>query len=176
MTRLETERLFLTELGPQHADGPYLEWMNDADLMQFLESRFRVYTRDDLAAFIAATNGDPDSLMLGVFLKDDSRHVGNIKIGPIDRHHARGDIGLLIGDRSVWGQGIAREAIAAIAKHALDEMGLHKVTAGCYGANLGAQKAFLAAGFREEGRRPSHFLHRDGWQDHVLFCRFADDE
>ncbi|MBO6782202.1 MAG: GNAT family N-acetyltransferase [Alphaproteobacteria bacterium] len=173
MTRLETEQLVLTELDRTHASGPYLAWMNDPELMQFLESRFRNHTADDLAAFIESTNADPNQLLLGMFAKDDDSHVGNIKIGPIDRHHARGDIGLLIGDRSRWGSGLAREAIDALSRHALEDLGLHKVTAGCYGANIGARKAFLAAGFTEEGRRPEHFRHRDGWQDHVLLCRFA---
>lgn len=174
MTRLETPQLILTELTAENAGDPYLSWMNDSGIMQFLESRFRSYTRTDLADFIATTNADPDTLMLGMFLRDGGTHVGNIKIGPIDRHHARGDIGLLIGDRAQWGKGLARESIDALARHALDALGLHKVTAGCYGNNHGARKAFLAAGFREEGRRPGHFRYRDGWQDHVLLCRFAD--
>jgi [ribosomal protein S5]-alanine N-acetyltransferase len=172
-TRLETAQLILTELDTGHAGAPYLDWMNDAGLMQFLESRFRSYTNEDLAAFVAATNADPDSLLLGMFMKDDGSHVGNIKIGPIDRHHRRGDIGLLIGDRTRWGRGLAREAIAALTAHALGPLGLHKVTAGCYGANLAARKAFLAAGFVEEGRRPRHFAYGEGWEDHVLLCRFA---
>ena len=175
MTKLETPQLILTELNAEQAGEPYLSWMNGAGIMQFLESRFHSYTEADLADFIATTNTDPANLMLGMFLKSDGRHVGNIKIGPIDPHHARGDIGLLIGDRAQWGKGLARESIDALASHALGELGLHKVTAGCYGANLGAQKAFLAAGFTEEGRRPSHFRYEDGWQDHVLLCRFADD-
>lgn len=175
MTKLETPQLILTELSAEHANGPYLDWMNDAGIMQFLESRFRSYTESDLADFIEATNADPDNLMLGMFLRDGGTHVGNIKIGPIDRHHARGDIGLLIGNRAQWGKGLARESIDALASHALGELGLHKVTAGCYGANLGAQKAFLAARFTEEGRRPNHFRYEDSWQDHVLLCRFADD-
>lgn len=176
MTRLETRQLILSELTAEHAAGPYLDWMNDSGLMQFLESRFRSHSQADLAAFIEATNADADTLMLGMFLRTDGTHVGNIKIGPIDRHHLRGDIGLLIGDRNQWGRGLARESIDAIATHALGPLGLHKVTAGCYGANIGAQKAFLAAGFVEEGRRPRHFRYQDSWQDHVLFCRFAPHE
>ncbi len=173
MTRLATERLILAELGVEHAGPPYLDWMNDPEIMEFLESRFRSYAQSDLADFITATNADPDSLLLGMFLKGDGRHVGNIKIGPIDRHHSRGDIGLLIGDRAQWGRGIAREAIAALTQHAFDALDLHKVTAGCYCANIAAQKSFLAVGFVEEGRRLRHFRYRDGWEDHILLCRFA---
>jgi RimJ/RimL family protein N-acetyltransferase len=174
MTKLETPQLILTELTAEQAGGPYLSWMNDAGIMQFLESRFRNYTEADLTDFIATTNTDPANLMLGMFLKSDGSHVGNIKIGPIDPHHARGDIGLLIGDRAQWGKGLARESIDALARHAFEALELHKVTAGCYGENVGAQKAFLAAGFSVEGRRPRHFRHQESWQDHVLLCRFAD--
>jgi RimJ/RimL family protein N-acetyltransferase len=111
--------------------------------------------------------------MFGMFRRNDGRHIGNIKIGPLETRHGRGDIGLLIGDRGSWGKGYAREAIAAMADYALGPLGLHKVTAGCYAGNEGSRRAFLAAGFVQEGTRRAQLWDGERWDDEYLFARFA---
>jgi ribosomal-protein-alanine N-acetyltransferase len=170
------ERIFLRSLKDADASDSYLAWMNDVELIQFLESRFRKFTRADLRQFIAACNEDADVLLLGIFRQVDERHIGNIKIGPINRHHMFGDIGILIGDREAWGQGFAREAIKALMKYVIGVIGLHKATAGCYVSNVGSRKAFLAAGFVEEGVLRKHYRLEDRWEDAILLAWVADDQ
>ena len=46
-------------------------------------------------------------------IKTTDKHIGNIKLGPINWIHRYGDISLLIGDKDYWGKGIATEAIRA---------------------------------------------------------------
>lgn len=147
--------------------------MNDPEVVRWLEVRGRTFTAADLADFVESQNANPLVHMFGMFLQEDGRHIGNIKIGPLDTKHGRGDIGLLIGDRASWGRGYAREAIAAIADFALGPLGLHKVTAGCYAANEGSRRAFLAAGFIHEGTRRAHLWDGERWDDEHLFAMFA---
>lgn len=175
-TPLVTEHLVLRSLTSADASENYCGWMNDARVNRYLESRFKKFVPADLGSFIASCNDNPDVLLLGITMKSDGRHIGNIKIGPIDRHHGFGDIGLLLGDISTWGKGYAREAIAAISDHAVTQLGLHKVTASCYAGNVGSQKAFQACGFVIEGRRARHFRSGDNWEDSVLMARFAPGE
>ena len=90
----------------------YLSWMRDPLINQYLESRFSMpkHTKD-LVDFIEHVNVSPDSLLLGIFLSEDNRHIGNIKIGPVNSRHARAELGYLIGDRGVWSMGYGSEAI-----------------------------------------------------------------
>jgi ribosomal-protein-alanine N-acetyltransferase len=173
VTELRTPRLRLGPLGDEHAGGSYLRWMNDPEVMRWLEARGRAYAADDLRDFIQAQNANPLVHLFGMFLNEDGRHIGNIKIGPVDAKHRRGDIGLLIGDRPSWGKGFAREAIAAIAEYGLGPLRLHKMTAGCYAGNEGSRRAFLAAGFVQEAVRRSHFWTGEAWDDEYLFARMA---
>lgn len=147
--------------------------MNDPDVVRWLETRDRNFSVCDLVAFIEAQNANALVHLFGMFLQDDGRHIGNIKIGPLDTKHSRGDIGLLIGERSCWGQGFAREAIAGIADYGLGPLGLHKITAGCYAENEGSRRAFLAAGFIQEGIRRAHLWNDARWHDEYLFAKFA---
>lgn len=169
---LRGPRLTLRSLGRSDAGPPYLSWMDDPRVTQYLEARHRRHDRASLEAFIEGANADPATLLLGIVLSAEARHIGNIKLG-IDASHRRGDIGILIGDPSVWGRGHAREAIGLLAEHAFERLGLHKLTAGFYDANVASVKAFAAAGFVEEARMRSHWRVAGGWQDGLMMARFA---
>ena len=171
---IETPQLKLASLSSRHAAGRYLKWMNDPEAVRFLESRDRRFDRVDLEAYIDDCNKNPSVILLGMFDRHDESHVGNIKLGPVDSRHRRGDIGLIVGDKTKWGRGFAREAIAAVAEYAFSDLDLAKLTAGCYASNVGSIRAFLAAGWHEEARRKRHVLFNGNWEDVVLLARFGD--
>lgn len=154
---LETPSLLLRTLHAADASKAYLSWLSDPEVIQFLEVRFsKAQELDDLADYVSRVNASPDNLMLGIFLKSDESHIGNIKLGPIVAEHSRAEIGFLIGDKASWGKGYAPEAIRAVSHYGLDVLGLAKITAGCYETNVGSSKALLKAGFTHEATRPFH--------------------
>lgn len=125
----------------------YVEWLNDPEINQFLETSEQ--TLESVRSFVDAQYKSKESYLFGIF--DKETHIGNIKIGPINKHNTA-SIGLLIGDKSYWGKGIASEAIGLCARFAFTELNLDKVHAGCYENNMGSYKAFTKNGFVEEGR------------------------
>ena len=122
--------------------------------------------------FVGSQLVSDGSLFLGIrSLALGGRHVGNIKLAPIDRRHGQGEIGVLVGEPEAWGRGLASGAIAQLASIAREELGLRKLTAGCYASNAGSERAFVKAGFAVEGRRPAHFLLDGRPEDLVLMGR-----
>lgn len=101
----------------------------------------------------------------------EGRHVGNIKLD-IAREHSRGELGLLIGEKTVWGRGIARRAIALISDYAFAALGLAKISAGVYATNIGSQKAFESAGYMREAIRRDHYVDGDKRVDAIYFALF----
>jgi [ribosomal protein S5]-alanine N-acetyltransferase len=181
---LSGPRLDLRTLDASHARGPYLGWMRDALVLRHLEARFATHDEASLARFIAACNDSADTLLLGLFLRaggapvgsaDDSDHVGNIKLGPIDRHHGVAAIGILVGARDQWGKGLAQEAIGLLAGYAIETLGLGKLTAGCYATNPGSRRAFEHAGFAVEAVRRRHCRQDGAYVDVLELARFAPD-
>jgi RimJ/RimL family protein N-acetyltransferase len=173
--RWQTRRIELFVLEPEHASDAYVGWLNDPEVNRFLESRFAVHDREGVAAFIAAALADPKTLFLGIRDREIGRHVGNIKVAGIDRHHGLGEVGVMIGDRGAWGRGIGSEAIQCVGEIARHELGLRKLTAGCYGSNAASAKAFEKAGFHIEARRPRHFLLDGQTEDLILMARLLDE-
>ncbi len=169
--RLTGPRLYLRRVRPEDATDAYVRWMNDPEVMRFLETRFTTHTREGIREYVERVSADPDTLFLAIVLSAGDRHIGNIKLGPINRVHRLGDIGLLVGEKDCWGKGYASEAIRLLAEHAFGGLGLHKLTASCYGDNHGSTGAFLKAGFVVEGIRPSHFHSAGRFVDAVLLGR-----
>ncbi|GAB4468370.1 MAG: GNAT family protein [Burkholderiaceae bacterium] len=161
-------------LQPNDVTDEYVAWLNDPAVNRFLESRFVAHTLESTQRFVQAVVDSGDSILFGIRYVPQCRHVGNIKLGPIDRHHLRAEIGLLIGDRTVWGRGIAANAIELAARYAFDALGLLKVTAGCYAGNAGSRRAFEKAGFVVEGIRRRHFLLDGAPEDGILLARWRD--
>lgn len=153
--RDEVVELFLLE--PEHVGAHYVGWLNDASMNRFLESRFAVHDEASVRAFVDACLANPDVLFLGVRHLAAGRHVGNVKLD-VSRVHGRAEVGILIGDPDVQGQGLATRAISVLCRIAGEQLGLRKLTAGCYASNKGSERAFTKAGFTVEGVRPDHFL------------------
>ncbi len=145
------ERIYLRLLSPDDVGAKYLHWMQDPDVLQYLESRWRFFTLEDLRAYVRITNDGLNNFMFGIFLNADNCHIGNIKIGNINQIHRYGDIGLIIGDKPQWGKGYGYEAIKLATEYAFRELNLHKLVAGIYKDNIGSYKAFLKAEYREIG-------------------------
>lgn len=164
-----SDAVTLFVLRPEHVGTAYLGWMRDDRVQRFLESRLVAQDMDSIRDFVGRALADPDTLMLGIRL--DGAHVGNVKLGPINRHHGTGEIGIMIGAPEAWGRGVGRTAIGGLCRLARDRLGLRKVTAGASAANEGSIRAFRAAGFEIEGRRRDQLRGADGIEDLVLMGR-----
>lgn len=167
----DTVELFLLEASGVTHD--YVDWLNDPETNRYLESRFFPHTLDSTLQFVERCLTCSSTLLLGIRSIDLlGKHVGNIKVGNIDMHHGLGEIGILIGDKSAWGKGIASQAIRLMINVARDQLGLRKLTAGCYASNVGSKKAFLKAGFIIAGERKAHFLLEGKTESFVLMDYF----
>jgi RimJ/RimL family protein N-acetyltransferase len=162
-------RLTLATLEVEAASGPYLRWLSDPEVVRFLEVRHLVHSEASLRSYIADAIADPVTLLFGIFLRLGSRHVGNLKLGPIDRNNRRVEIGLMIGEADCRGMGLGQEAIAAATRYAFDGLDLHKVTAGVIELNVPSAKAFAAVGYVEEGRLTHNSLVEGRWVDEIRF-------
>ena len=157
---LTTERLLLRALEPADLNATYLSWLNDSAVNRYLETRFLPQTMKALHSYWQAHRDDPASPWFAMCLQADGRHIGNLKLGPIDWLHRRADLSLFIGDRTCWGKGYATEAIAASRDWAFAELDLQKLNAGIYSGNMGSRRAFEKCGFSIEGTLRAEVVNR----------------
>jgi len=165
---LTSERLILRAIDEADVGERYLSWMTDSAVVEFTESRFLTPRLEDLRRFVIDCRASSHSYMFAIVVKDTNEHVGNIKLGPINPHHGRGAVGIIIGEREAWGKGFATEAVMALSDWAFDSLALHKLIAGIYAVNLASVRAFERAGFVIEGRQIDDVLLADGTRGDTL--------
>lgn len=160
----------LRPLAQEEVTDRYLSWMRDPAVTRFLEARHQEHSIESLRDYVAEQTKRADTLLLAILDPTDGRHVGNVKIGPLDPHHGTADLGIMLGEKAVWGRGFGTAAIRGATARAFAQLGARKLTASCYGANAGSAAAFVRAGWAYEGSRPAQFIDADGAvEDQLLF-------
>lgn len=142
--------------------GRYASWLNDAEVNQYLETRFIVQSEEKIADFIEGQNSRSDVVFCAICLKETDEHIGNIKIGPINYHHRKGDISCFIGEKSAWGYGYGTEAMRLMLDYGFRVLDLEKICCGIYGTNVGSQRMVTKCGFVREGVLRSEVVTRAG--------------
>jgi len=165
---LEDKHISLREIELSDVTKTYHKWMNDPEVTQYLESRFKTWSLKKLRSFVRKIKSSPDYIFLAIISKEKNKHIGNIKLGPINRNHNFADIGIIIGEKSFWGKGFATEAIRLVVDYAFNRLKLHKLTAGSYINNIASIKAFKKAGFLVEGIRKKHLFYNGSYVDGLL--------
>ena len=141
----------------------YIAWMQDPEVTRYLVSGFVPQSRETIEAFVRSLTW-PHAAAFAVCV--DARHVGNVNLRTIDWIHRHAEVGILIGDRSVWRTGVASQAVRLVTEYAR-ALGLRRLWAGTCGQ--GARRLFESLGWMTEGCQHEHMRINGAWQDHSLF-------
>ena len=151
----------------------YLEWLGNPEINRYLETRWTEQTRSTIEIFLKEMEKSNNSVLFGIFL--DGKHVGNIKIGPVNWNHFYADVSYFIGDRNAWEQGLATEAVSLVTRFGFERLGLNKCKAGVYSGNPGSCRVLEKVGYRKEGCLRNELMGPDGWEDHLLYGYSRED-
>ena len=157
---LETERLILSSVTLADCSENYLSWLNDKDVNMYLESGFYQHNMQGLVDFVNGYQSNKKAVFLVIRLKENDKHIGNIKIDKINYIHRNCEYGIMMGDKTEWGKGYAKEASIAIINYAFEELGLNKVNLGVIDSNDVAVKLYEKIGFVVEGVLKQNFYER----------------
>jgi RimJ/RimL family protein N-acetyltransferase/methionyl-tRNA formyltransferase len=168
--KLSDEVVSLRCISEADVGATYLGWLHDKEVIRFLEVRHAPpRTEEDIKSFVRSLIRNSVDLLMGIYLDDGDKHVGNIKLSVVSESSQRAEIGILIGDKSCWGRGVASRAIRLMTDYAVRHLGIRKISAGCYAPNIGSRKAFLKAGYLAEGVLKDHWVLDGRRVDELLF-------
>jgi len=140
-------RIYLRELTHSDVTEEYLSWFNTDEVIEFLEVKKGQLNVQNVKDYM--DHGINTSLyyMHAVCLVENDKHIGNLKVGPINKKHMLSDLVTVIGDKEQWGKGLATEAIKLGNKLAFEKYNIRKLTGGMYASNIGSIKAYTKAGW-----------------------------
>ncbi len=151
----------------------YLGWLRDPEVVRFSNQRFRTHTAESCAAHLASFRGTPN-LFLSILRQGDGRPVGTMT-AYVSAPHGIADLGILIGDRGCWGQGIGLDAWQTLMAHLFQHSRLRKLTAGTLRPNVGMVRIMERAGMRLEGVRERQEIIEGVAVDALLYACFRPE-
>lgn len=147
----------------------YHDWLADAEVNRFLETRWSEQTGDAIREFVSQMRRSDSDYLFAIIVTGGDRHVGNIKLGPVNPVHRHADLSYFIGERDVWSRGFATEAIRIATRFGFEQLKLHRIQAVVDAANVRSAKALERAGFVREGVAREKLSTGEGWSDQVSY-------
>lgn len=163
----EIAEVTLKALAEGDVSERYVSWLNDYDVVKYTEQRHHTHDLLSVREYVRRTLENEGVLLYAIMLANE--HVGNLKIGPIDRRHASSKISYFVGERRYWGAGVASRAIARAIVISRNELGLVRLEAGVYSGNVASERALSRNGFRLEGILRERYLFEGRRIDGRLF-------
>jgi RimJ/RimL family protein N-acetyltransferase len=158
---LESKRLMFERLSKKHVSKNYVGWLNDSEVNLYLESGGN-YTMEMLKDYVNE-QFERETYFWAIILKDSNKHIGNIKIDPIDFDKMTGEYGILMGDKSSWGKGYAREASERIIKYCFGQLKLSTITLGVIEDNAKAVALYRNIGFKITEVKTDVGIYNNKW-------------
>ena len=171
----ETERLVLREMEPADVGEAYVRGLNDPEVTGQTEAGGRAWSEDELRRYVTEANQPGVSQLIALILKSDSRHIGNVRLSGFSARHRRVDLGIVLFDKSAWGQGLGTEAILGVCRYAFAELRMHRVCADYHRTNAASARIFEKAGFIQEGVFRDHFLVAGQFVDSIRVGKLDED-
>lgn len=169
---LKTKRLKLRIFKIADVTPGYVKALNSEEIIKFTESRYQKWTMSKVKKYVKEkANKKGESILIGLFLKKEGRHIGNIRLHSFSKHNKRVEVGALIWDRSEWGKGYATEALESVYNYLFNIVGLHKICAEIYSVNKAPAKIAKKLGFNIEGVFKDHFYINGEYVDAVRIAK-----
>ena len=90
-----------------------LNCMNDLEDHKYTKQKYTKYSLIKIRKFVKEKNKSKNEFLYEISLKRNNvnTHIGNIKLGPINFIHKRGETSYFIGEKELWDKGYTTLAI-----------------------------------------------------------------
>ena len=174
---IETERLILRRFKMQDAEAMYRNWASDSEVTKFLtwqphssvdatkiilEDWIKDYENDDIYnwAIILKENGDEPIGSIGAV--DKNERINMVHIG-------------YCISRKWWHKGITSEALKALIRYFIEEIGANRVEARHDPNNPNSGKVMMKCGMKYEGTMRQADMNNQGICDYSMYGILAEE-
>lgn len=163
---------------PERSDIPqYVEWLNDPEVRRGLSLYLPLSQAEEENWFETMLTRPAAEHPFAIDVKDSAGwiHVGNCGFHAIDWRCRSAEVGIFIGNKSLWNQGYGTEVMELLLKHGFQTLNLNRIFLRVFENNIRAIRAYEKAGFVHEGRfRQGEF--QEGRYMDILFMSVLRSE
>jgi RimJ/RimL family protein N-acetyltransferase len=148
----------------------YIGWLNDKNVMKFSNQRFFEHSMESCLRYQASFQGT-DNLFVSIRSLSDDKLIGTLT-AYVASNHGTVDVGIMIGDSTLWGMGYGLDAWITMTNWLLGRKGIRKLTAGTLACNLGMIKLMERSGMVLEATRKSQEIVEGSPVDMLYYAKF----
>lgn len=148
----------------------FVAWLNDPEVIAGLALNMPLSMAEEEKWFEGLGSRPREERPLAIEIKEKKgwRLVGNSGFHNLEWSNRSAEIGIFIGDKSVWNRGYGTEAVTMLLRHGFETLNLNRIFLRVFAGNQRAIRAYEKAGFVQEGRMRAAVFH-DGRYEDVLF-------
>ena len=147
----ESSRITLREFDDSMITNSYLGWLRDPQINQYLLKPNRESTLQDIKGYVQTLRDSGCDYFLAILLKEQQRHIGNVRLGPFDVASGTCQFSMMIGDAEWHGKGLGTEVVEAAVKLCFTTLHFRKIFLEVVDENTAAIKVYEKNGFLTEG-------------------------
>jgi len=155
----------------------FYAWVNDPEVTRGLSLYLPLSTLDEEKWFEGLQNRDLHQRPMSIEVRDGDSWmlIGNCAVFDLDWVVRSAELGIMIGEKSVWNQGYGTEVMTLLLKHGFETLNLNRICLRVYAENVRAHRAYVKAGFVEEGRL-RQAVYKHGRYGDVIFMSVLASE
>lgn len=152
---------------PRQEDIPtFQRWFADLEVTRYLVRR-SVPSAEQEQEWLQQSARSETDVVWRIVAGD--RTIGVTGLHGIDWMNRHATSGTIIGEKSEWGKGYARELVLLRTRYAFEELGLERLETESFAVNTPMHRALMRAGYQRMGTRRHHMYRGGRWHDTVLF-------
>jgi len=169
--KIETERLILRNLNLDDISEDYVNWLNNKEINKYLSCSGKQQTIESCRAYLESYQGNNDKALIGIFLKNNGLHIGNLTLSTINWNAKMAAIGISIGRKGCTGKGFGKEALRAVVEYCFKDLELCRVYAGISVRNIRSLNLYIKCGFLVESILPESSIIDGKARDRYIVYR-----
>lgn len=162
---LRGSKVYLRPLERADLNETYLGWLNDVEVTRYLETGAFPTTMQDLEKFYQGVTGSRSEVIFAIADGKSHRHIGNVKLGPIDWVHRRAMFGIMIGEKKYWGTGAGEEVTRLMVEYAFYRLNLRRIGLVVFEEHRPAVRCYEKIGFKVEGCLREQMFHEGKYKN-----------
>ena len=163
---------------PERSDlENFVRWLNDPEVIAGLQIYTPLSLQEEQAWFDKVLENHPAEhpMVIEIEREGDWIPVGNCGVHKIDWRIRSAELGIFIGDKSRWDQGIGTRVMKLLLQYGFSTLNLNRIALEVYDSNSRAVRTYEKAGFVLEGRK-RQAAYRHGKYSDVLIMSVLRSE
>jgi diamine N-acetyltransferase len=155
----------------------FVEWINDPEVAAGLSLFLPMSSVDEDSWFDTAMQRPQEEKPLVIDMKDGDewRLIGNSSFFAFDWIAHSAEVGIMIGDKTVWSQGYGTEVMTLLLRHGFETLNLNRVYLRVHADNKRAIRTYEKAGFVHEGCM-RQAVYKSGQYGDLLYMSVLSEE